>query len=182
MFDAHQMWSNAAAIIGEVRKVDRDTRRLEMVVLMTPEMANFSGKVHGGALLNLLDRVAFSCASRYSNKYAVTLSVDQVVFREPINVGELVTFRASVNFAGRTSMEIGIHVEAENIRSGQRRHTNSCYFTMVAVDEDGRPTGIPPFVPSTDIDRRRHRAAELRRELRREFEGRFRAAANAGEE
>lgn len=161
---------------------DRDTRRLEMVVLMTPEMANFSGKVHGGALLNLLDRVAFSCASRYSNKYAVTLSVDQVVFREPINVGELVTFRASVNFAGRTSMEIGIHVEAENIRSGQRRHTNSCYFTMVAVDEDGRPTGIPPFVPSTDIDRRRHRAAELRRELRREFEGRFRAAANAGEE
>jgi len=153
-----------------------------MVVLMTPEMANFSGKVHGGALLNLLDRVAFSCASRYSNKYAVTLSVDQVVFREPINVGELVTFRASVNIAGRTSMEIGIHVEAENIRSGQRRHTNSCYFTMVAVDEDGRPTGIPPFVPSTDIDRRRHRAAELRRELRREFEGRFRAAANAGEE
>src|ERR1041384_36305 len=106
-----------------------DKSRVDMVVLMTPDMANFSGKVHGGALLNLLDRVAFSCASRYSNKYAVTLSVDQVVFREPINVGELVTFRASVNFAGRTSMEIGIHVEAENIRSGQRRHTNSCYFT-----------------------------------------------------
>ena len=89
-----------------------DPRKLEMTVLMTPDMANFSGKVHGGALLNLLDRVAFSCASRYSQRYAVTLSVDQVVFKEPINVGELVTFRASVNHAGRTSMEIGIRVEA----------------------------------------------------------------------
>jgi acyl-CoA hydrolase len=148
-----------------------------MVVLMTPEMANFSGKVHGGALLNLLDRVAYSCASRYSKQYAVTLSVDQVVFREPIHVGELVTFRASINFAGRTSMEVGIRVEAENIRSGQRRHTNSCYFTMVAVDDDSRPTPIPAYEPSTDIDRRRHHAAEMRRELRREFEQRFQAAA-----
>ena len=95
-----------------------DPRRLEMTVLMTPDMANFSGKVHGGALLNLLDRVAFSCASRYSGRYAVTLSVDQVTFKEPIDVGELVTFRASVNHAGRTSMEVGIRVEAENIRSG----------------------------------------------------------------
>ena len=117
-----------------------DPRRLEMTVLMTPDMANFSGKVHGGALLNLLDRVAFSCASRYSGRYAVTLSVDQVTFKEPINVGELVTFRASVNHAGRTSMEIGIRVEAENIRAGTLRHTNSCYFTMVAVD-DARPPG-----------------------------------------
>ena len=77
-------------------------RRLEMVVLMTPDLANFSGKVHGGALLSLLDRVAFSCASRYSAQYAVTLSVDQVVFREPIHVGELVTLRGCVNFVGRT--------------------------------------------------------------------------------
>ena len=97
-----------------------DPRRLEMTVLMTPDMANFSGKVHGGALLNLLDRVAFSCASRYSGRYAVTLSVDQVTFKEPIHVGELVTFRAAVNHAGRTSMEIGIRVEAENIRAGTR--------------------------------------------------------------
>ena len=120
-----------------------DPRRLEMTVLMTPDMANFSGKVHGGALLNLLDRVAFSCASRYSGRYAVTLSVDQVTFKEPINVGELVTFRAAVNHAGRTSMEIGIRVEAENIRTGTGRHTNSCYFTMVAVDDDGRPAEVP---------------------------------------
>jgi acyl-CoA hydrolase len=156
---------------------ERDTRHVEMVVLMTPDMANFSGKVHGGALLNLLDRVAFSCASRYSQHYAVTLSVDQVVFREPINVGELVTFRASINYAGRTSVEVGVRVEAENIRTGTRRHTNSCYFTMVAVDEAGAPTRVPDFVPQTDIDKRRHRAAELRRELRREFEARFKAVS-----
>lgn len=147
-------------------------RQLEMVVLMTPDMANFSGKVHGGALLNLLDRVAFSCASRYSAQYAVTLSVDQVVFREPIHVGELLTLRASVNFVGRSSMEIGIRVEAENIRSGLRRHTNSCYFTMVAVDQEGRSVGVPPFFPKTALDSERHRAAQLRRELRKEFQER----------
>jgi uncharacterized protein (TIGR00369 family) len=119
--------------------INMDRRRLEMAVLMTPEMANFSGKVHGGALLNLSDRVAFSQASRFSGRYTVTLSVDQVTFKEPIHVGELVTFRASVNHVGRTSMEIGIRVEAENI---QQRHTNSCYFTMVAVDHDGRPVEV----------------------------------------
>lgn len=158
---------------------DRDTRHAEMVVLMTPDMANFSGKVHGGALLNLLDRVAFSCASRYSNRYAVTLSVDQVVFREPINVGELVTFHASINWAGRTSMEVGIRVEAENIRTGVRRHTNSCYFTMVAVDDDGKPAQVPELVTSSAAEERRKRAAELRRELRREFEQRFSAVSNS---
>jgi acyl-CoA hydrolase len=156
-----------------------DTSRIEMVVLMTPDMANFSGKVHGGALLNLLDRVAFSCASRYSKQYAVTLSVDQVVFRQPIMVGELVTFRASINHAGRTSMEVGIRVEAEDIRSGERRHTNSCYFTMVAVDADGRPTEVPAYHPTTEIAQHRLRAAEVRRSLRREFETRFRAAGSA---
>ena len=156
---------------------DNTKRTVEMVVLMTPDMANFSGKVHGGALLNLLDRVAFSCASRYSAQYAVTLSVDQVVFREPINVGELVTFRASINYAGRTSLEVGIRVEAENIRTGARRHTNSCYFTMVAVDEDGKPTIVPSFEPVSDTDRRRHKAARLRRDLRREFEQKFQSVA-----
>lgn len=155
----------------------RDTRHVEMTVLMTPDMANFSGKVHGGALLNLLDRVAFSCASRYSQHYAVTLSVDQVVFREPINVGELVTFRASINYAGRTSVEVGVRVEAENIRTGVRRHTNSCYFTMVAVDDQGKPVAVPPYAPETEIDKRRWRAAELRRDLRREFEARFKAVS-----
>ncbi|KPF44612.1 acyl-CoA thioesterase [Rhizobium sp. AAP43] len=159
-----------------------DTSQLEMVVLMTPDMANFSGKVHGGALLNILDRVAYSCASRYSQQYAVTLSVDQVVFRQPIHVGELVTFRASINQAGRTSMEIGIRVEAENIRSGERRHTNSCYFTMVAVDAEGRPTAVPPYTPETEVRKRRQRAADIRRLLRLEFEARFKEASAMADE
>jgi acyl-CoA hydrolase len=158
----------------------QDARRLEMTVLMTPDMANFSGKVHGGALLNLLDRVAFSCASRFSKQYAVTLSVDQVTFKEPINVGELVTFRASINYAGRTSMEVGIRVEAEDIRAGTRRHTNSCYFTMVSVDSAGRPVAVPEWRPQTAVDRRRHRAAELRRSLRREFAERLETVAETG--
>ncbi|MEQ5871768.1 acyl-CoA thioesterase [Sagittula sp. NFXS13] len=147
-----------------------DSRKLEMTVLMTPDMANFSGKVHGGALLNLLDRVAFSCASRFSGRYAVTLSVDQVVFREPINVGELVTFRASVNSAGRTSMEVGIRVEAEDIRSGKVRHTNSCYFTMVAVDDAGKSTEVPELKVLTNVEARREKAALVRKGLRKRFE------------
>jgi acyl-CoA hydrolase len=154
-----------------------DRRRLEMTELMTPDLANFSGKVHGGALLNLLDRVAFSCASRFSGHYAVTLSVDQVTFKEPIHVGELVTFRASVNGVGRSSMEIGIRVEAEDIRSGQRRHTNSCYFTMVALDETGKPTAVPELRLDDALDRKRCRAAEIRRKLRREFDEELRRAS-----
>jgi acyl-CoA hydrolase len=157
-----------------------DPSQLEMVVLMTPDMANFSGKVHGGALLNLLDRVAYSCASRFSQQYAVTLSVDQVMFRQPIHVGELVTFRASVNYAGRTSMEIGIRVEAEDIRSGERRHTNSCYFTMVAVDAEGKPTSVPKLVVDDEVKKRREKAALDRRALRQEFEHRFKKV-KAGE-
>lgn len=159
-----------------------DPSELEMVVLMTPDMANFSGKVHGGALLNLLDRVAYSCASRFSQQYAVTLSVDQVVFRQPIHVGELVTFRASVNYAGRTSMEVGIRVEAEEIRTGERRHTNSCYFTMVAVDAHGKPTAVPALNPQTTVKQRREKAAINRRELRHEFQARFEEVSAAGQE
>jgi acyl-CoA hydrolase len=146
--------------------------RLSMTVLMTPDMSNFSGNVHGGLLLKLLDQVAYTCASRYARAYAVTLSVDQVVFREPVHVGELVTFNASVNYTGRTSMEIGIRVTTEDLVGRQVRHTNSCYFTMVAIGEDGRPVPVRPLVPVTDEQLRRHAAAQLRRELRREVERR----------
>jgi acyl-CoA hydrolase len=96
------------------------------------------------------------------------LSVDQVTFKEPVHVGELVTFLASVNHVGRTSMEIGIRVEAEDIRTGARRHTNSCYFTMVAVDDDSRPARVPELVVETASEKQRYRAAELRRSLRRQ--------------
>ena len=146
--------------------------RLSMTVLMTPDMSNFSGNVHGGLLLKLLDQVAYTCASRYARAYAVTLSVDQVVFREPVHVGELVTFAASVNYTGRTSMEIGIRVTTEDLVARDVRHTNSCYFTMVAVGPDGRPVPVAPLTPVTDEQRRRHAAAQLRRELRRDIERR----------
>lgn len=159
---------------------DDERKVLEMTVLMTPDMANFSGKVHGGALLNWLDRVAFSLASRYSGRYAVTLSVDQVTFKEPIHVGELVLFRAAVNHTGRSSMEIGIRVEAENITRGTRRHTNSCYFTMVAVDDDGRPAEVPRLVPATEVETQRWKAAEIRKALRREFAAKMAATSEVG--
>jgi acyl-CoA hydrolase len=140
-----------------------DKKSLYMTVLMTPDMANFSGKVHGGTLLKLLDQVAYSCASRYCGTYVVTLSVDRVLFRDSIGVGELVSFAAAVNYTGRTSLEVGIRVETENIRDGSRRHTNSSYFTMVAVDEAGSPVPIPPLVPVTEVERERFQAATARR-------------------
>lgn len=139
-----------------------------MTVLMSPDMANFSGNVHGGAILKLLDQVAYSCASRYSACYVVTLSVDQVMFLQPIHVGELVTFLASVNYTGASSMEVGIKVVAEDIRSQVVRHVNSCFFSMVAVDDAGKPTPVPPFTPASDDERRRWDAALLRKALRHE--------------
>ncbi len=117
------------------KAMDLPTHQIMMTVLMTPDMANFTGNVHGGTILKLLDQVAYSCASRYAGRYVVTLSVDQVTFRQPIHVGELVTFRAAVNHTGNSSMEIGVKVLAENIRTQVVRHANSCYFTMVALDD-----------------------------------------------
>jgi acyl-CoA hydrolase len=140
-----------------------DRRSLSMTVLMTPDMANFAGKVHGGTLLKFLDQVAYSCASRYAGAYAVTLSVDRVLFRDAILVGELVSFSATVNYTGRTSLEVGIRVDTENIRDGTRRHTNSSYFTMVAVDAAGNPVSVPPLVPVTELECVRHQAAVARR-------------------
>lgn len=139
---------------------------LTMSILMTPDYANFTGNVHGGDLLKMLDQVAYACASRYSGTYVVTLSVDQVTFREPIHVGELVTFLASVNYVGNTSMEIGIRVQAENIQERTIRHTNSCYFTMVAVNKNGKPTPVPPLELNDELQKCRFEAAKLRKELR----------------
>lgn len=149
-----------------------ENHQLEMTVLMTPDMANFSGNVHGGTLLKLLDQVAYACASRYAGRYVVTLSVDQVLFRQPIHVGELVTFLASVNHTGRSSMEVGIKVLAEDIPTRRQRHVNSCYFTMVAI-EHGRPVAIPALKPVTDVQARRRREAELRKNARLELNRRF---------
>lgn len=138
----------------------------EMIVLVTPDMSNFGGNMHGGELLKLLDKVAYTCGMKYCRSYVVTLSVDKVLFKEPIRIGELVHLNAAVNYTGRTSMEIGIRVTAENIEKGGVRHTNSCYFTMVAVDKDGNPMEIPKLSLLTEDQQRRWDEAEQRRAQR----------------
>lgn len=149
--------------------MDLPSHQLTMTVLMTPDMANFTGNVHGGTILKLLDQVAYACASRYAGRYVVTLSVDQVMFRQPIHVGELVTFLASVNYTGNSSMEVGIKVIAEHIRNQVVRHANSCFFTMVAVDDQGCPVKAPALQPKTEDEKRRYQQAQIRRQLREEM-------------
>src|SRR5260370_26301011 len=150
-----------------------DQRELTMSVLMTPDTANFSGNVHGGVLLKLLDEVAYACASRYAGCYVVTLSVYQVLFKQPIHVGELGTFYATVNHVGRTSMEVGIKVVAENILERTVRNTTRCYFTMVAFDKD-KSLAVPPLTRGTETQKKRFREAEIlkteRLEARRKTE------------
>jgi len=159
--------------------MDLPSHQLTMTVLMTPDTANFAGNVHGGTLLKLLDQAAYACASRYAGRYVVTLSVDQVTFRQPVLVGELVTLLASVNHTGTSSMEVGIKVISEDIRTQASRHVNSCFFTMVAVDDERKPVPVPPFRPVSPDERRRHSAANVRKEMRIEQEKRF-ATLRAG--
>jgi len=139
-----------------------------MSELMMPNMANNLGHVFGGVILSLVDRVAAVAAIRHARQPCVTVSVDRVDFHEPIYLGELVIAQASVNFVGRTSMEVGVRIEAENLLTGQRRHTNSCYVTFVAIDGHGRPSPVPPLVLETEEERRRHAGAAARRRRRLE--------------
>lgn len=133
---------------------------------MMPQDENIRGHVFGGAILAMLDKTASVAAMRHCRTPCVTVSVDRMDFREPIMVGELVIMKASVNWVGRTSMEIGVRVEAENLLTGVRRHTNSCYTTFVAIDDEGCPVEVPRLICETDEDRRRNRAAEARRKRR----------------
>jgi uncharacterized protein (TIGR00369 family) len=114
--------------------------------LMIPSYANFGGKIHGGILLSLMDKVAYACSSKHAGAYCVTVSVDRVEFLKPVEVGELVSLHASVNYVGRSSMIVGIRVEAQHVKSGTIRHTNSCYFTMVAKDDDDKPAEVPKLI------------------------------------
>lgn len=123
--------------------------------LMLPSHSNFNGKIHGGYVLSLLDQIAFACASKHSGVYCVTASVDTVDFLKPIEIGELVTMKASVNFVGTSSMQIGIRVEAENIQTGEVKHCNSSYFTMVAKDAEGRSVKVPGLILKSKDDVRR---------------------------
>ncbi|WP_293870118.1 acyl-CoA thioesterase [Flavobacterium sp.] len=123
--------------------------------LMLPSHTNFSGKIHGGYILSLLDQIAFACASKFSGHYCVTASVDTVYFLNPIEVGELVTMKASVNYVGKSSMIIGIRVESENIQNGKVKHCNSSYFTMVAKDENEKSVLVPGLILSNDQEIKR---------------------------
>jgi uncharacterized protein (TIGR00369 family) len=139
-----------------------------MSELMMPNMANNLGHVFGGVIMSLVDRVAAVAAIRHARQPCVTVSVDRVDFHEPIYLGELVVAHASVNFVGRTSMEVGVRIEAEHLISGKRRHTNSCYVTFVAIDANGRPSPVPQLILETEEDRRRHAGALARRQRRLE--------------
>lgn len=152
----------------------RHPRESETVMsqLMEPHHANIMGNVFGGVILSLADHVAAVAAIRHSRHQCVTVSVDKVDFREPIKVGELVTAMSRVNFAGRTSMEIGVKIMAEVITTGERRHTNSCYLTYVALDDTGHPTEVPPVAPETPDEKRRYERA-MHRRANRVTENRF---------
>ena len=117
--------------------------KVSITELMLPSHSNFGGKVHGGHILNLMDQIAFACASKHSQAYCVTASVNRVDFLNPIEVGELVTLKASINYTGKTSMVVGVRVESENITTGEIKHCNSSYLTMVAKDENGKNRTIP---------------------------------------
>lgn len=136
--------------------------------IMMPQHANNLGHVFGGVVLAMMDKAAAVAAIRHARTTCVTASIDRVDFREPIHVGDLVVMRASVNYVGRTSMEVGVRVEAEDMLTGRRRHTNSCYLTFVAVDQHGRPVEVPTLVPETPDEIRRHAAAAERRRRRLE--------------
>jgi uncharacterized protein (TIGR00369 family) len=138
--------------------------RIQISVLMLPSHANFGGKIHGGYILGLMDQIAFACASKHSRGYCVTASVNKVNFLNPIEVGELVTMKASVNYVGKSSMVVGIRVESENIRTGTKKHCNSSYFTMVAVDESGKKLTVPGLILSTKMDAKRFIKSIIRRE------------------
>lgn len=147
--------------------------RTTLTELMIPSYANFGGKIHGGILLSLMDKVAYACAAKHSGNYCVTVSVEGVEFRQPVEVGELVSLMASVNYVGRTSLVVGIKVVAENVRTGLVKHTNTSYFTMVAKGDDNRPTEVPPLLLETTEDIRRFLDAMTRKELKGQYQERF---------
>lgn len=142
--------------------------------LMIPAYANFGGKIHGGILLSLMDKVAYAAASKHSGAYCVTVSVDTVDFLQPVEVGELVSLKASVNYVGNSSMVIGIKVISENVKTGSLNHTNTCYFTMVAKGEDDKPTTVPPLILESPIEVRRFVEAIYRTKFKQNYKANLR--------
>jgi acyl-CoA hydrolase len=147
---------------------------------MGPGDANIAGNVHGEVIMRLCDEVAGIAAVRHSGQRAVTAAMDRMNFLHPVFIGQLVTVKATVNAAWRTSMEVGVRVESENIRTGELVHTSTAYLTMVALDDEGKPAAVPPLSPGTSVERRREKEAQLRRDHR--LAERERIEAARGEE
>lgn len=143
--------------------------RTTITELMIPSYANFGGKIHGGILLSLMDKVAYACATKHAGAYVVTVSVDNVEFRQPVEVGELVSLHASVNYVGNRSLIVGIKVVAENIKTATVKHTNTSYFTMVAKEDDGKLATVPPLILEDDTDIRRFLEAMKRKEIKASY-------------
>lgn len=150
--------------------------QVSLTELMLPSHSNFSGKIHGGHILNLMDQIAFACASKHSRNYCVTASVNKVDFLNPIEVGELVTLKASVNYTGKTSMVIGLRIESENIQTGKVKHCNSSYFTMVAKDENGKNVKVPGLILDTEQSVRRFARSIARQNQTRKRSSNFKAS------
>lgn len=137
-----------------------------MTELMIPSYSNFGGKIHGGIILSLMDKVAYACAAKHADAYCVTASIDNVDFLASVEVGEILSLEASVNYVGRSSLVVGIKVVAENIKTHTKKHTNSSYFTMVAMDEETqKPTQVPGLILSNKVEIRRFLVAMHRKEL-----------------
>ena len=158
-------------ILPEYRPVAHS--RTTLTELMIPSYANFGGKIHGGILLSLMDKVAYTCAAKHAGNYCVTVTVDGVNFLQPVEVGELVSLMASVNYVGRTSLLVGIKVIAENIKTGTVNHTNTSYFTMVAKDEKGKPTPVPGLELQSKEEVRRFLEAIQRKEVKGQSASQF---------
>lgn len=137
-----------------------------MTQQMNPQDANPAGNVHGGVIMKFIDTAAGAVAVRHARANAVTASIDRLDFHYPVFVGDILTARASLNFVGRTSMEVGVRVETENLLTGQRHHTSSAYLTFVALDGSGRPMPLPPLILKTDEEKRQNLEAKARREMR----------------
>lgn len=150
-----------------------ENSQITLTELMLPSHANFSGKIHGGYILNLMDQIAFACASKHSGHYCVTASVNKVDFLNPIEVGELVTLKASINYTGNSSMVVGVRVVSENIQTGKEKHCNSSYFTMVSKDDKGNNMQVPGIILETNDSVRRFARSIRRQEQLKKRKHRF---------
>jgi len=146
------------------KKVSEST--VVMAQLMTPEDANPAGNVHGGVIMRLIDNAGGTAAARHARSNVVTASIDRLSFHSPVFIGDFVTMKASLNMVGKSSMEVGVRVEAENLITGEVRHTASAYLTFVALDAQGRPAPVPPLILQNEDQRRRNREAQARRRTR----------------